>query len=1265
MNLFASSNDMANQEAFAALMPPTEKKAGFFSGIPTAAVEAVGSTLNDFAMPLADAATPYLMPGAKKIDQLFKTDVQGYLLSEQQKTHDAMHRWTPDRETVGWLGNVVYGAGNVLGDVAVGTVTTGNPLAGVAVASGAQAYKGYRMGQFEGLDDTTAAKMGAISGFSTFLGAFLPVTVTKGMAVGLMAKGMQAEVAGATRTAGALYGAGAATATIASNTGAKIATGGLLQAATGIPTRGITAEVLNNAGYTDMAKQYEAFDIGEIASDFAIGSLFAGGIHGYEKMFHGNPPKAQPSDLAAAMALNNASHLETGTAPGIPTDPAARNAHVEAINKTIEDLLAGRPVDVGDAVTKANFIENPVAVETRNGVVNAVEDHLGADWQSLKIELENRGLPSDTTLYSITDRIRSEPIYVGSDIGKMVERATKENWPTERLITELEGLKERLDVRSANNADKRSGDRVRGPLWFTERLTRAERTGELPPEAVGLAKWLLEKNPNLAEGLGLSIRDSVDGNVGGEYEPLKKLVTLFRGAGDPLTIAHEILHHAERMMPEPVRKAINAAWLAEVRRVTRMAEQSGSLDLKLAIHDVLRANMGDSAAHARVVDMVKQGLVDMNFYQLVNPSEFWAVNASKIVRERANEGWVKQAVQWVKELIEKAKDVFGLKSDAAVIRGLDAVLKADGTLTGNQLAYGKIFPNVEQPGTNVGAANLNGFEPDLRVKVDMGDIKLPEKPLILTGTNKKNAARQIGAIDDILAKFPDADTSPLEWSKMMAYAMATDDVPVPPYRFLKDINSDGAHNNLARLSPGQISDAQHGFENAAAFREAYTAKQLDVETTGKLFMWSFLSRGVSPYTQEGLFIDGFKGAGQWIKKAADGNLTEADFPAYEAWAKSVAPQGSGQPGSGATHNLNAFGRLFLFKMGQKDENGVSLLQTMHNMMEDPNMTGQQLRRWFITNAEGVGIDNKVVSFTLLVAGFKDLMVLDRVQIRQLWDDGRFGDRNLYDGRKEEGKPVAGSALSEISYGARGLLIYEAIERALAKRIDNIYASLGRPEDASIGRYHWETWVADSQQEASHGTLDAILHDAKGDGHKIAEVTAKEGEYGAYAYGARYGRDASGTPYFLYNTPTGGEYRFTVPAFREFLAAVKSPENGVVPKKFKVTEAGNAPWYEKAEVNKQAIDTLAQRYAGEPGAGEGAGAVQKDGAGQTVPDQPGRGADPYGADVTIRNNPGLTYVMEDGTMISASRALAGADAEIAAAKRDSQGYDAAVACALRG
>ena len=584
----------------------------------------------------------------------------------------------------------------------------------------------------------------------------------------------------------------------------------------------------------------------------------------------------------------------------------------------------------------------------------------------------------------------------------------------------------------------------------------------------------------------------------------------------------------------------------------------------------------------------------------------------------------------------------------------DALTTADEVVQQGDQAYkySRTQGGPEKPGVGVEAENKLGFEPALRVLAKLGRMVLPEKPLILTGTNNKNAPKQINALDAILKKFPKAGDSPEEWSRMMAYAFASQEVPVPPYAFLRDINSDNAANKLSKLTKGQIDDASHGFENAAEFRRAYIGKELDVVTTGKLFLWSFLSRGVSPYVQESLFIDAFNGADVWIRRAARGEwsntakeiydlgdqaklneITESiyrveleDFNTAKAkaqkagfvfdqpeptrlqfdvnpdgtvnltwleWTRLVAPKGSGQPGSGATHNLNAFGKSFLAKMGAKDESGMSHLQRLHNMMEDPNATGKMIRREFQKFGEGVGIDNKVVSFSLLVAGFDDVMVLDRVQIRQLWDDGRFSGRNLYDGRKQDKKTVAGSSLAELTMGVRGLLVYEAIERALAGKIQGIYKALGREQDASIGRFHWESWVADSQQEASHGTLGAILPDAKGDDLAIARVTAKQGEYGAYEYGAMYARDTDGTPFFVYNTPDGREFEFTVPAFREFLTEISTKgKNRVVPGDFKVSESGNAPWHTRPEVNQERLGQAAERWADrQGGTGEGARLVQ--------------------------------------------------------------------------
>jgi hypothetical protein len=487
--------------------------------------------------------------------------------------------------------------------------------------------------------------------------------------------------------------------------------------------------------------------------------------------------------------------------------------------------------------------------------------------------------------------------------------------------------------------------------------------------------------------------------------------------------------------------------------------------------------------------------------------------------------------------------------------------------------------------------------PHLRAYADV-EVTTSKKEAMKQDTNNKNARSQLAKLDRVLAAHPDAHTSEEAWTAMLADAFGMNDVPMPPYRFIKDINGEGSQQNLARLSPGQIEDANHGFENAAKFRAAYISGQLGVDTTGKLFLWSFLSRGVSPYTQESLFIDAFDGIDKWMAQAAAGTF---DVAAYSAWVKTVAPAGSGKPGAGSTHNLNAFGKDFLVKMSMDvgDGTGRSRLQYLHDLMSDPQATGQQVRREFATFGEGVGIDNKVVSFTLLVAGFDDVLVLDRVQFRQMYDDGRFAGINLYDGFKKAGKVVNGSSFADQGDGVRGLLLYEAMERAVAARVDEIYTGLGREGQGSVGRYHWETWVADSAQEASHGSISAILPAALGDKAAISGVTAKQGEYGSYAYGARYGVDGSGTAFFTYGTPSGKLTVFTVDQFVAFQAELKKPKNGVIPAKFKVTESGNAPWYTREEVSVEALDKLADLH-GSGEAGQGQGTVRRDGKDEALP-----------------------------------------------------------------
>jgi hypothetical protein len=496
------------------------------------------------------------------------------------------------------------------------------------------------------------------------------------------------------------------------------------------------------------------------------------------------------------------------------------------------------------------------------------------------------------------------------------------------------------------------------------------------------------------------------------------------------------------------------------------------------------------------------------------------------------------------------------------------------------------------------------------------------KGFLLNETKNANAEKQLSGIDPLFEKYTDIATDPVQWASAFSEATGKSNVLAPPYRFMKELAPGGDYENLLKtMTPGQISDRQKGFENGRSFLNAYGNGEMLVEDTGKLFMWGILSRGVDPFTHEGLFLDAFNGIEPWVKMAAEGKFTKeiAEGP-YKEWAATVSPKGSGQAGSGAIHNLNAFGRDFLTKMGTPDANSVTPIQKLHELMSDPTKSGRQIRREFAKTGEGVGIDNKVVSFILLATGRDDVMVIDRIQLKNLWDDGRFGDVNIWDGisvpvvkmadgktkrfpptedgriaarelstknkgSKVENAAVTGSTLAEATYGAKGILVYEALENALTKSVKDVYARAGLNEaNPTPGMFHWDTWVARSNQEASHGTLGAILSKRKGETNPLSDVYSKQGDYQTYAYGSKYGVSPEGSGFYKYPLSTGEEVSLSPVALAAALENVKNPKYGVVPKGFKVTETTGRPWYEREGVNRAKLDEIIRAAAESGGTG---------------------------------------------------------------------------------
>jgi len=511
------------------------------------------------------------------------------------------------------------------------------------------------------------------------------------------------------------------------------------------------------------------------------------------------------------------------------------------------------------------------------------------------------------------------------------------------------------------------------------------------------------------------------------------------------------------------------------------------------------------------------------------------------------------------EFIEGAPArVAARKADTSVQlnAGVDVPAAIDDAIVGAQKLMGKTEDIVAAPET----ARAHRTPAPLLIQ---GSGEKPTTPVVQKFTKGKEQ-EVITNIDTALQNNPDAVKTIDGWKAFTQQTFGGDYLPHPPVVAMKYAQSPEAiAEKLNALTPELKAGVDEGFGYVKNIRNIYQSGEADPTMTADLFVWGILSRGAGPVQQEAAFIDIMEDAAPLIQKVADGTFDEADMNFWIDNMKKSLPEGS--PSKQVTMNVNATGKL-LFELSKKPQgSNRTVLEIMHDMISDPDVPAKDIRRQFMTLTESAGIDNKVVSFILLVSGRDDVLVMDRIQGRHLWDDGKFGGANIYDGigKNNEG-------LNGIFKGPRGLLVTEAMEDAMRPNIQSAYEMIGRPEDGTLGRFHWESWVIEGEQVVSHSTLQAIeKRTPRGFG-----VT--EGKTDEYASGFRYIRGEAG-PVQRYPLSDGSFVYMTPVQAKEFLSFVKNPKSGIVPRGFKVTERADVPWYERTEVNRQKLDEAARRF----------------------------------------------------------------------------------------
>lgn len=475
------------------------------------------------------------------------------------------------------------------------------------------------------------------------------------------------------------------------------------------------------------------------------------------------------------------------------------------------------------------------------------------------------------------------------------------------------------------------------------------------------------------------------------------------------------------------------------------------------------------------------------------------------------------------------------------------------------------------------------FEPVLPVAPnDAREHKLPSQLLIKgSGTppsvsitqayTPANAARNNSAIEQILEQHPNATDSVDNWIAAMEDAVGGEYLPAPPLVAIEySQNPERMAEKLEKLTPELRKGVDEGFAFVEGIRDIYQSGNATPRMTMDLFVWGILSRGAGPVQQEGAFIDVIDAAYPLLEKGTVQPLTDDDLDMWMNTVSTAIPDGS--PGKQVTMNVNAAAKLVRAMSQYVDGTERTILSLLHEQMSDPDVPAAEIRETFLANTKGAGIDNKVLSFILLVGGKDDVLVMDRIQGRHMWDDGRYGGANIYDGIGPNGEGLNG-----IFRGPRGILVTRMLEDGMRKNVQKAYEMVGRPEDASLGRWHWETWVIEGEQVVNHGTLQAVIN-----GSPIG-TSVTEGKTDTFSSGMTYirGENAAVVQYPL---SEGGSVFMTPTRFKEFTQALsgdakkaKSSTGIFKNGKFKVTERADIPWFTRPEVDAQALDALAREY----------------------------------------------------------------------------------------
>lgn len=210
---------------------------------------------------------------------------------------------------------------------------------------------------------------------------------------------------------------------------------------------------------------------------------------------------------------------------------------------------------------------------------------------------------------------------------------------------------------------------------FFARATKEWNDGNISDDVYAAIKTMYEQYPFVLEGLNLSVKQQPeDSNAAGQFFSLARLVRLYKGTNgvtDPATIRHEVTHGLEQMMTADAVADLIMDWSDKLGKAIRKEKSAKARAYFQAILEFYENPSID--AYNRALSLMPS----YDYYQYINPSEYWAVNAEKLMQRKLGSGWDKFVLA-VKRLYEGLKYMFGFDNQYVVQRIFNDVMSSKG-----------------------------------------------------------------------------------------------------------------------------------------------------------------------------------------------------------------------------------------------------------------------------------------------------------------------------------------------------------------------------------------------------------------------------------------------------------------------------------------------------------------------------------------------------------------------------------------------------------